>query len=143
MPCLLCHMFHFNRSMWCLQTAFPVTLVSHAIILLTVRFYLVYTKTFHYLPRTRLLYQNRGLSTDCWKSHNPMVGSLGELPIYYAKMLDLIYGMIYLAFTRLFKTLFVTRQDLKAKEFKQVDFHTRKCIIKVQNNQTLWNLHFY
>lgn len=67
------------------QTAFPMTLV----ILLTVRLCLVYTKTFHYPPRTRLLYQSRGLSRDCWKPHNPIVGKhLGELPIHYAKMLD-------------------------------------------------------
>lgn len=97
-------------------TAFPITLVSHAIILLTDRLYLVYTKTFHYPPRTRHLYQSRGLPRDCWKPHNPIVGKhLGELPIHSAKMLDLIYGMICLAFTRLFRTCFVIRQDLKAK----------------------------
>lgn len=80
------------------------------------RLYLVYNKTFHYPPRTRLLYQSRGLSTGCWKPHDPVVGKhLGELPDHDAIMLDLIYGMICLALTRLFRTSFVTRQDLKAK----------------------------
>lgn len=86
------------------------------------RLCLAYTETFHYPPRTRLLYQSRELPKHCWKPHSPTVGEhLGEMPIHYTKRLGLIYGMICLAFTRLSRSRFVTRQDLKAKESINID----------------------
>lgn len=143
-PWLLSHMFNFKSSLWCLhKLPFHHTCFSCHYFADCQRLSSVYQDIS--LLRTKLSYQSRGLSTDCWKPHNPMVGKhLGELPIHYAKMLDLIYGMICLAFTGLFRTCFCYQTRFESKRiWKKIDFPTRKGIIKVQNNQALWNLYFY
>lgn len=80
---------------------------------------------FHYPARTRLFYQTRALTKDYSKQHNPLAGKhLGELPVHSTKK---TYGMVCLTFTKLFKqnaktANFISRQNLRAKEFINVGF---------------------